>query len=110
MSTEIFPQIFNKKIQENEESIDEILAKLPHSQAEAAMEIFSEVFPQVTPKTPEISTKISHKITENVCSKTPDRIPSYLRNWFKSPEKPNYSGFEGPQSIMGCDFFPVLIF
>ena len=31
--------------QENEESFDEILAKLPLSQAEAAMEVFSEVFP-----------------------------------------------------------------
>ncbi len=31
MSTEIFPQIINEKIQENEESFDEILAKLPHS-------------------------------------------------------------------------------
>ena len=35
----------NMEIQENEESFDEILAKLPLSQAEAAMEVFSEVFP-----------------------------------------------------------------
>ena len=47
----------NMEIQENEESFDEILAKLPLSQAEAAMEIFSEVFSheiigKVTPATP----------------------------------------------------------
>ena len=46
----------NMEIQENEESFDEILAKLPLSQAEAAMEVFSEVFPheiigKVTPAT-----------------------------------------------------------
>ena len=47
----------NMEIEENEESFDEILAKLPLSQAEAAMEVFSEVFPheiigKVTPATP----------------------------------------------------------
>ena len=52
---------------ENDESFDEILAKLPFSQAEAAMEIFCEVFPQEITKINKKRDKMENLIKDFYC-------------------------------------------
>ena len=86
ISPEISPKV--DEIQENEKSFDEILAKLPLSQAEEAMDIFfvgnEAAIGKVTPKTPEMTPKNSEMTpkslemtpkTPEMTSKTPEMTP-----------------------------------